>query len=272
MSGAPLDGRVALVTGAARGIGLAIAARLREDGAAVVLNDLDEARLAEAVASLGEDGPSVEASAGDISDESYARELVSRGPLDILVNNAALTIPGLARDLAVEDWTRTLHVNLTAPFVLTVEAAEAMRARGTGGRIVNIASIAGKRMSVHAGAAYTASKAGLLGLTRHLAFEYAPDGITINAVCPGGVLSPAFGELLGARGSEKRLAQIPIGRFLESHEIANAVAFLASPEAGGITGVALDVDGGSLLGWEPAAEHRRWSAAAGSSPRTEAME
>ncbi len=272
MNGLPLEGAVALVTGAGRGIGFAIAARLREEGAALLLNDLNEVRLAKAAASLGDHGPTVEASAGDIANESYARELVRRAPVNVLVNNAALTIPGLARDLALSDWSRTLHINLTAPFVLAVEAAEAMRARETAGRIVNVASIAGKRMSVHAGAAYTASKAGLLGLTRHLAFEYAPDGITINAVCPGGVLSPAFRELLGARGREKRLAQIPIGRFLEPREIADAVAFLASPAAGGITGIALDVDGGSLLGWEPTDEHRRWSAAAGLSPRTEATE
>jgi NAD(P)-dependent dehydrogenase (short-subunit alcohol dehydrogenase family) len=264
---------VALVTGAARGIGLAVAARLREGGAEVLLNDLDEEQLAAAAMSLGQGGPRVRASVGDITDDGYARELISEaGALGVLVNNAALAIPGLARDLAVEDWRRTLNVNLTAPFVLAVEAAETMRRHGKGGRIINVASIAGKRMSVHAGAAYTASKAGLLGLTKHLAFEYAGDGITINAVCPGGVLSPGLGELLGARGNEKRLAQIPIGRFLEPREIANAVAFLASPDAGAITGIALDVDGGSLLGWEPAEEHRRWNATRGSSSPTEVME
>lgn len=275
MTSGRFDGAAAVVTGAAGGIGLAIATRLAAEGAAVLLNDLDEERLKNAVTEINRAAVvACEASTGDVADPRYARELVSLaashfGGLHIFVNNAAVTLPGRATDLSLDDWNRTLAVNLTAPFVLSVEAAEAMRGQGTSGRIINIASIAGKRMSIHAGPAYTASKGGLLALTRHLAFEYAPDGITVNAVCPGGVRSPALESLLRLRGESKRLAQIPIGRFLNPEEIATAVAFLASHEAGGITGVALDVDGGSLIGWEPAEEHRRWSVAGASSTEME---
>lgn len=257
-----LAGRVAVVTGAGRGIGFAIAGALHAAGAAVLLNDVDPAALDDAVEQLAEGAP-VAALAADVAQADACAFIVDEalarlGGLDVLVNNAGVTIPALARDLALEQWRLTLAVNLTAPFLLTVAAAESMRARGAPGRVVNIASIAGKRMSVHASAAYTASKAGLLGLTRHLAFEYAEDGITVNAVCPGGIGSPGFRELAAARGVEKRLAQIPIGRFLEADEVAHAVVFLASDLAAGITGVALDVDGGSSLGWEAVGEYRAW--------------
>jgi NAD(P)-dependent dehydrogenase (short-subunit alcohol dehydrogenase family) len=263
VSAATRDRRVAVVTGAGRGIGLAIARSLHAAGIAIMLNDVDADAVAETVAAFT-GGPTVVACPGDIADESACAQLVDDaldrlGGLDVVVNNAGVTIPALARDLSLADWNLTLAVNLTAPFLLSVAAAESMRERGVRhGRIVNISSIAGKRMSVHAGAAYTASKAGLLGLTRHLAFEYAPDGITVNAVCPGGIGSPGFRELAAARGVEKRLAQIPVGRFLEPEEVAGAVAFLASEAAAGITGVALDVDGGSSLGWEPVSEYRAW--------------
>lgn len=263
MSARDLGGRVAVVTGAGRGIGLAIAQRLHAGGAAVLLNDRDPGLLEEALADLDTGGAPIASYAGDLSSEAHCRGVVETAHerldgLDVLVNNAGVTIAALAPNLTLEEWRLTLDVNLTAPFVLSVAAAEAMRARGVSGRIVNIASIAGKRMSVHASAAYTASKAGLLGLTRHLAFEYAPDGITVNAVCPGGIASPGFTELAAARGVEKRLAQLPIGRFLDPSEVAGTVAFLASDAAAGITGVALDIDGGSSLGWEPVAEYRAW--------------
>lgn len=263
MTGRCLSGRVAVVTGAGRGIGLAIARALHAAGAAVLLADRDDDLLERATAAFESTGAPVVAELVDLSFGSACADLVETargrlGGVDVLVNNAGITIPALARDLTLDEWRLTLDVNLTAPFVLTVAAAEDMRARRIGGRIVNVASIAGKRMSVHASAAYSASKAGLLGLTRHLAFEYAPDGITVNAVCPGGIASPGFRELAAARGVEKRLSQIPVGRFLKPAEVANAVVFLAMDAAAGITGVALDVDGGSSLGWEPVSEYRAW--------------
>jgi NAD(P)-dependent dehydrogenase (short-subunit alcohol dehydrogenase family) len=255
-----LYGRVAIVTGAGRGIGLDIARVLIAQGASVVLNDLAEDAVTRAAEELG---PSARGSAGDISDDSYAQQLPTTaveafGRIDIVVNNAGLVVTALARDLTAEDFRRTLDINLTAPFVLAVAAAEWMRKQGQAGRIVNISSIAARRMSVHGGAAYTASKAGLLGLTRHLAFEYAPYGITINAVCPGAVASPGLARLAALRGEEKRKAQVPIGRLLDPSEVGEAVAFLASDASAGITGIALDVDGGSLLGWEPVQEYERW--------------
>lgn len=259
-----LAGRVALVTGAGRGIGLEVARALVAKGASVVVNDLNPEAAEQAA---GELGAAAVASPGDIADEGYAGRLPaiatgSFGRLDILVNNAGLVITALARELTPADFRRTLEVNLTAPFVLSIAVAEGMRERGAKGRIINISSIAGKRMSVHGGAAYTASKAGMLGLTRHLAFEYGPYGITVNAVCPGAIASPGLLKLAALRGEDKRVAQVPIGRLLEPSEVGEAVAFLASDAAAGITGVALDVDGGSLLGWEPVGEYEAWMAKA----------
>jgi NAD(P)-dependent dehydrogenase (short-subunit alcohol dehydrogenase family) len=260
----PLEGRVAIVTGAGRGIGLDVARVLMAKGASVVLNDLSEDVVAKAATELG---PSAVASAGDVSDDAYLRTLPdvaarAFGHVDIVVNNAGLVIPALARDLSTEDFRRTLEINLTAPFVLAVAAAEWMREQGRPGRIVNVSSIAARRMSVHGGAAYTASKAGVLGLTRHLAFEYAPYEITVNAICPGAVASPGLVQLAALRGEDKRKAQVPIGRLLAPSEVGEAVAFLASDAAAGITGVALDVDGGSLLGWEPVHEYEGWMSTA----------
>jgi NAD(P)-dependent dehydrogenase (short-subunit alcohol dehydrogenase family) len=266
--GLRLCGDRALVTGAARGIGFAIAERLHQLGASVILNDLDVGDLEEARARL-EDQPAPGAGAkvllleGDAGRQETAAEAIALagrelGGLDILVNNAGITEPWLAVDMPLEAWEQTIRVNLTGPFLLSQAFVRAAVADGRGGRIVNVSSIAGKRISVHGGSAYTASKAGLLGLTRHLAFECAPHGITVNAVCPGGVSTPSFDALTNARGREKRLAQIPLGRFLAASDIGDAVALLVSDRASAITGVALDVDGGSLLGWEPAAEYERW--------------
>jgi 3-oxoacyl-[acyl-carrier protein] reductase len=232
------------VTGAGGGIGAGIARGLAERGATVVVNDLDEA-AAEAVA--GGLGHGARAHAGDVSDPAVATELVEGtarglGRVDVLVNNAGILGRSTVEEMPDDEWRRVLAVNLDACFFTSRAALRVMRAAGYG-RIVNIASIAGIRVSLLGSAAYTASKAGLLGLTRHLAVEAAPFGITVNAILPGLTATP----LVGDTDVDALAAAIPTGRAATPEDHAAAVAFLASREAGQITGVALPVDGGMTL-------------------------
>jgi 3-oxoacyl-[acyl-carrier protein] reductase len=243
-----LTGRVALVTGAARGLGRAIVARLYESGASVAVNVRDEARANAAAAALGERGLAV---AGDITSEGTPGDMVRRaldrfGRIDILVNNAAFAPSTRFAQIPPDEWRRTLETNLTAPFVLMQEVVPAMTARRFG-RIINISSRAGRMVSTLAGAHYTASKAGLLGLTRAAAKELGPFGITVNAVCPGLIDT----ELPRETSSPERLAQIvanyPISRLGEPVEVADLVCFIASEAAGYITGASFDINGGDLM-------------------------
>src|SRR6185436_4559066 len=174
------------VTGAARGLGLAAARRLHERGAAVAINVRDPERAEAAASALGDRALAVP---GDVSAPGAPEEIVARtlerfGRIDILVNNAALALSTRFGDLTAEEWRRALEVNLTAPFLLTKAALPAMKAQRYG-RIVNISSSAGRMVSTLGGAHYTASKAGLLGLTRAAAKELGKFGITVNAICPG---------------------------------------------------------------------------------------
>ncbi|MBV9881279.1 MAG: SDR family oxidoreductase, partial [Gemmatirosa sp.] len=183
---ADFAGRVAIVTGAARGLGRAAAERLHERGACVAVNVRDAERAESVAASLGDRALAV---AGDITDAGMPDDIVRRtlerfGRVDILVNNAALARSTRFGDLSAEEWRDALEVNLTAPFLLTRAVLPAMQAQRYG-RIVNVSSTAGRTVSTLGGAHYTASKAGLLGLTRAAAKELGPFGITVNAVCPG---------------------------------------------------------------------------------------
>src|SRR5260221_5070967 len=180
------NGRVAIVTGAARGLGLAAAERLHELGAAVAVNTRDRERAGALARSMGERALAVP---GDIAADGVPEEIVRFtldrfGRVDIVVNNAALARSTRFGDLSVEEWRAALEVNMTAPFLLTKAALPAMKAQHYG-RIVNISSSAGRTVSTLGGAHYTASKAGLLGLTRAAAQEIGAFSITVNAICPG---------------------------------------------------------------------------------------
>jgi NAD(P)-dependent dehydrogenase (short-subunit alcohol dehydrogenase family) len=244
-----LNGRVALVTGGARGLGRAITERLLELGASVTLN---VRRPEQSVAvSKGFSGAPVLAIAGDITDpqtvpDTVARTLEKFGRLDILVNNAAFSPTTRFEQIPVAEWRRTLEVNLTGAFVCTQAVVPAMKVHGYG-RVINISSTAGRSVSTLGGAHYTASKAGLLGLTRAAAKELGPHGITVNAVCPGLFDT----ELTRENATEEELAtyarSFPVRRLGEAREVAELVAFLASPAAGYITGAALDINGGDLM-------------------------
>jgi 3-oxoacyl-[acyl-carrier protein] reductase len=245
---ADFAGRVAIVTGAARGLGRAAAERLYERGASVAVNVRDRARSEALATSIGERALAVP---GDIAAPGVAEEIVRAtlarfGRIDVLVNNAALARSTRFPDLTAEEWREALEVNLTAPFLLTRAVLPTMRAQRYG-RVVNISSSAGRMVSTLGGAHYTASKAGLLGLTRAAAKELGPYGITVNAVCPGMIDT----ELTREHATPELLARLaagyPVPRLGTALEVADLICFAASEAAGYITGASFDINGGDLM-------------------------
>lgn len=241
-----LDGQTALVTGASGGIGAAIACALHAQGAKVVLSGTRTSVLKELAARLGE-GAFV--AAADLSDLAAPEALVATaeaqaGPLGILVNNAGRTRDGLALRMSDADWQAVLEVDLSAPFRLARAALKGMLRRRAG-RIVTVGSMVGT--TGNAGQAnYAAAKAGLLGMTKALALEVASRGITVNLVAPGFITTPMTAELPEAQ--RQRLAErIPLGRFGAPEDVAAAVVYLTSREAGWVTGATLHVNGGMVM-------------------------
>jgi NAD(P)-dependent dehydrogenase (short-subunit alcohol dehydrogenase family) len=248
--------RVAVVTGAAQGIGRRIATALGEKGYALVLNDLrePEATLGE-LRALGAEGV---AAAADISSETGARSvaqvaLSAFGRVDVLVNNAGVSLICPAEETSPSDWRRVLDVNLTGPFLLCRELGPRMLEQGQGS-IINIASVAGL-LGVADRAAYNASKHGLVGLTRTLAAEWGGRGVRCNAVCPGWAKTEMdeADQKGGTYTDADITGRIPMGRFATPDDIAQAVVFLADPALSGfVNGATLSVDGGWYAdgGWE----------------------
>jgi NAD(P)-dependent dehydrogenase (short-subunit alcohol dehydrogenase family) len=244
-------GKVALVTGGGSGIGAATCRAFAAAGAQVAILDRNAA-AAEAVADelIGRNGHAASYALDVVDRDAFARltEGITEawGGIDILVNSAGTTVRRMIGEMSAEDWDRVIAVNLTGAFNGIQAVLPHLRTRGAGA-IVNIASIAGQRISFGGTANYSASKAGLLGLTRHAAYELAPDGIRVNAVCPGPTAT-GFG---GANPTEEnraiRARKIPLGRMCEPEDIADPILFLAGDAARMITGVALTVDGGVLV-------------------------
>ena len=241
-----LDGKPALVTGASGGIGAGIARVLHAQGAIVVLSGTRRDALDTLAAELGE---RVHVCPADLSDAASADPLIEQaeaaaGPLAVLVNNAGLTRDRLALRISDEDWNTVLDVDLAAPFRLARAALRGMLRRRAG-RIINIGSIVGATGNPGQ-ANYAAAKAGLIGLTKALAQEVASRGITVNAVAPGFIVTPMT-DALGEAQRAKLTGAIPLGRLGQPTDVAAAVAFLASDEAGWITGATLHVNGGMAM-------------------------
>jgi len=246
-------GQTVVVTGSAQGIGREIAEQFAAAGATVVIADHAHDHAERTAAEIRGAGWAADAYGVDVTDETAVKALMAHAQgigenLRVLVNCAAIPNTRVVADTSVEDWRRVLDVNLTGPFITSKAVAPLLRDNG-GGKIVNIASVAAKRISNNGGASYTASKEGLLGLTRHLAYELAADNINVNAVCPGPVLSPMLQTSASPESIAQREAGVPSLKLSRPIDQANAVLFLASALADMIYGVALDVDGGALLGW-----------------------
>ncbi len=239
-----LEGRIALVTGAARGLGFAIAQRLVRAGASVWLNGRDRAALGDAADRIGGDARVLAFDIGDDDATAAAFEALAEDGLDILVNNVGQRDRRSLAQLRREDMAAMLATNLVAPFDLARRAVPLMEARGYG-RIVNITSIAAE--IARGDILYTASKGGLAALTRAFAAELGGTGITVNAVAPGYFATEANEEMSNDPGIVQHLERrTSLGRWGDPGEIGGAVAFLASPEASYITGHTLAVDGGYL--------------------------
>jgi len=245
-----LQGRIALVTGASQGIGRACALELARAGATVVLAARNEIKLAETVAEIVGAGGQAEAIPLDIASQDSikagAKAVIERfEKVEILVNNAGITRDGLMMAMKRADWDDVLGTNLTGAFLLTQALLRPML-KNRWGRIINISSVVGR--AGQAGQVnYSASKAGLIGLTRSMAREVASRGITVNAVAPGYIETPMT-AVLDEKQRTAMMAQIPLGRAGTDLEIAQCVAFLASDGAAYITGHVLDVNGGMFMG------------------------
>lgn len=241
-----LDGKIALVTGASSGIGVGIARALHAQGAHVVLTGRREAELSAVAAALGERASVMPA---DLNDPAAPAALVegieaAHGRLDILVNNAGFTRDMLALRMGDEDWNAVLEVDLNAPFRLARAALRGMMKRRSG-RIVSIASIVG--VTGNAGQVnYAAAKAGLIGMSKALAQEVAPRGVTVNIVAPGFVATPMT-DKLNETQKTALLSRIPLARMGEAKDVAAAVVYLASEEAAWVTGTTVHVNGGMLM-------------------------
>lgn len=252
-----LAGRSALVTGAAQGFGFAIAKRLVDAGATVVLTDRNLESVERAALILRKDGDSkVFCAQLDVTNELQVIELFQKYPnFDILVNNAGVFSNHLLLNLSVQEFERILSVNLSGAFVCSREFARQVTAAIRKGVIVNIASVDALSPSCEGQVHYTASKHGLAGLTKALSVELAPKGIRVNAVCPGAAITEGAMALVSVGAPDginiaNQWAGIashtPLGRLIEPDDVALSVLFLASPMAAGITGVLLPVDGGIL--------------------------
>ena len=245
-----LKDKVALVTGASQGIGRATAVALAQSGAKVAVAARNTAKLGSLVSEIAAAGGEALAMPMDVADAAqiksgFQQALAKFSRLDILVNNAAITRDTLALRMKLEDWDAVLRTNLTGAHLCIQQALGAMLKQRSG-RIINIASVVAE--TGNAGQSnYVASKAGLIGLTRAIAVEVASRSITVNAVAPGFVETPMT-DPLAPELKEKMKALIPLGRFGADREIAAAVIFLASDEAGYITGQVLDVNGGMHMG------------------------
>ena len=245
------DTRVALVTGAAQGIGLAVAQTLAKAGARIALADRQLEKVEEEALRLRQQGIKAEAFAVDVADIVSIEEMMKNvsarlGSLDILVNNAGVLSSTAVEDLSEQEWDRVFTINLRGVFFVVQKALPYLKQSSTA-RIINMSSLAGRMGGYETGMAYTASKGGVISLTYGLARQLAPYGITVNCVCPGTTKTDILKDW-----SESQIASlqatIPLGRLGQPQDVASAVRYLASEEASFVTGLLLDVNGGMYFG------------------------
>jgi 3-oxoacyl-[acyl-carrier protein] reductase len=244
----PLDGKVALVTGAGGTMGRAVVQALIDDGCRVGAIDLNNAAFATLQRAHGDAVCTVACDIGDLAQVQRAHRAVvdALGEVDILVNNAGILSNNKLLATQVDEWRRVLAANLDGALFWCQAVVPAMKARRWG-RIINTSSLAAKTGGLTAGTAYAVSKGALGALTFSLARELAGDGVTANAIAPAYVRTPLVTEQLNEAQRQALLQQIPVGRFCEPEEFAHAVRFLASPLSGFITGEILDLNGGLLM-------------------------
>jgi 2-dehydro-3-deoxy-D-gluconate 5-dehydrogenase len=257
-----LTGKTAIITGGAKGIGYGISYRLAEAGAHVLIADLDTEAAQATAKELGDKGWSAQALSVDVSDENAVQDMVKHcqatfNSLDILINNAGIYPNQPIAAMTKADFERVVNVNLRSVFLTTKYASQVMKQSGQGGRIINITSIDALHPSMVGLAHYDASKHGLWGFTKNSALELAPHNIWVNAIAPGGIITPGVqalqkGQKMPAEGNpqdviETFLSKIPMHRFGDPDEIGKVALFLASDLASYMTGSQIVVDGGVLL-------------------------
>ena len=245
------QGKVAIVTGAGRGMGRSVAMRLAAGGASVAINDLDAEAANRVAAELTATEANAVAIPGDVTRAKDVRGMVgdtvdALGAVHILINNAGVLRPTPVIDIEEAEWDFVVGVNLKGTYLCSRAVLPAMRSQSWG-RIVNFSSTAGKNVSTVGGAHYTAAKAGILGFTRHLAKEEAGYGITVNSVCPGLIDTEMVRDTISDERADAYAASFPIQRLGQPEEVAELVAFLASDRASYITGASLDINGGDLM-------------------------
>jgi 3-oxoacyl-[acyl-carrier protein] reductase len=237
--------RVGVVTGAARGLGTAIADRLADDGYRVVYADVDVAGAQKAAEATGSLAVEVDMRELESVEACLAAAVAEYGAVDVWVNNAALTIARSFFEIDPAEWDDLIATNLRGTYFGCRVAGLHMRDRGQG-RIVNLSSIAGQRGGSVNGVHYSASKAGIIAITRFAATELAPFGVTVNAIAPAAIDGPSVAAV-PAEKVEAMVKTIPVGRLGQPHEVAALVAYLASDDAGFVTGATYDINGGMLM-------------------------
>ena len=251
MLGRRLEGKVALITGAGRGMGAAIAGLFAEHGAAVVINDADAALARNKARDVQAKGGRAIHHSGSVADEEAVKQMVALavrelGGLHILVNNAGVLRPTRVEQITTEEYDLVVDVSMKGCFLCSREVIPVMKQQRWG-RIVNMSSSAGRSVSTLGGCHYTAAKAGMLGLTRAIAKEVAPFGITVNAVCPGLIDTEMVRGTIPPEKIRKYEDSFPIPRLGTPQEVADLVLFLACDESSYITGASIDINGGDLM-------------------------
>lgn len=248
-----LSGKVAIITGASEGIGAEIARHLAAAGATVVIADRNMTGAEGVAAAIYQAGGRARAMAFDAADEESIATLLDNtakefGRLDVLVNNAGIQNRAYLQDTSADLWDSIQRINARGPFLCVREGAKVMRAAGNGGRIVNISSIGSVHPVMHGLTAYNSSKAAVNALTRNAALELASDGITVNAIFPGGIATQGAARTAGSPVSGRAITPPILARGVETRDIAAMALFLAGPAAAVITGQTFTVDAGFLLG------------------------